>query len=50
MHLVDGGEDALVVGEDVVGCERDELTSTPENLPEERMRIERVSEGDGEQH
>ena len=48
MHTVAGGEDAVEVCEDVVGCECDEFASTPKHLAEEVVRIKSVGEGDGE--
>lgn len=47
--MVPGGEDALVVGEDVVVGEEDGLAAAPEHLAEELVRVERVGEGDREQ-
>lgn len=43
-----GGEDALDVGEDVVGGEEDRLAAAPENLAEEIVRVEGIGEGDGD--
>ena len=44
MHAVGGGEDAVQVGEDVVGCECDELAPTPKHLAEQIVGIEPVGE------
>ena len=44
MHPVAGGEDAIDVGEDVEGGERDVLASTPKDLPEEEVRVETIGE------
>ena len=43
------GEDALVVGEDVVHREEDGLAAAPKHLDEELARVKRVGEGDREQ-
>ena len=48
MHTIAGGEDAVEVCEDVVGCECDEFASTPKHLAEEVVRIKSDGEGDGE--
>ena len=44
MHNAVVGEDAVEVGEDIVGCESYELTTNPIRSPEEMESIERVSE------
>ena len=44
MHAVASGEDALEVGEDVMGGESYELSTNPIHLPEEVESIEGVSE------
>lgn len=44
MHNAVVGEDALEVGEDIVGGESYELTTNPIRSPEEMESIERVSE------
>ena len=44
MHPVAGGEDAVDVGVDVEGGERDVLASTPKDLPEEEVGVETVGE------
>ena len=49
MHLAWSGEDALVVGVDVVDGEEDGLAAAPKNLAEELARVKWVGEGDREQ-
>ena len=49
MHLAWSGEDALVVGVDVVDGEEDGLAAALEDLAEELTRVKRVGEGDREQ-
>ena len=44
MHNAVVGEDAVEVGEDIVGGESYELTTNPIRSPEEMESIERVSE------
>jgi hypothetical protein len=39
-----GGEDSVVVGEDIAGGERNELASALENLPEKRVGVIRIGE------
>ena len=46
MHPVDGGEDVVEVGPNVVGGERDELASTPIHSAEEVVGVVVVDEGD----
>ena len=48
MHAVASGEDALEVGEDVIGRECDELAPTPIHLAEQVVGIEPVGEVDDE--
>ena len=42
MHLAWSGEDALVVGVDVVDGEEDGLAAAPKDLAEELARVKRV--------
>ena len=49
VHLAWSGEDALVVGVDVVHSEEDGLAAAPKDLAEELARVKRVGEGDREQ-
>ena len=49
MHLAWSGEDALVVGVDVVHREEDGLGAASKDLAEELARVKRVGEGDREQ-
>ena len=49
VHLAWSGEDALVVGVDVVDGEEDGLAAAPKDLAEELARVKRVGEGDREQ-
>ena len=49
MHLAWSGEDALVVGVDVVHGEEDGLAAAPKDLAEELARVKWVGEGDREQ-
>ena len=49
VHLAWSGEDALVVGVDVVHGEEDGLAAAPKDLAEELARVKRVGEGDREQ-
>ena len=44
MHALVGGEDVVVVREDVMGGESYELTATPEHVAEEVERVEGVGE------
>ena len=44
VHVAHGGEDIVEVHEDVVGGEADELTPTPECLPEEGESVVGVAE------
>ena len=46
--MVASGEDALEVGEDVIGRECDELSPTPIHLAEQVVGIEPVGEVDDE--
>lgn len=48
VHAVASGEDALEVGEDVIGGECDELAPTPIHLAEQVVGIEPVGEVDDE--
>ena len=48
--MVGVGEGEMPVGEDVVHREGDELTATPEDLPEQVASVERVGEMDREHH
>ena len=48
MHPGWSGEDALVVGVDVVDGEEDGLTTAPKDLAEELARVKRLGEGDCE--
>ena len=49
MHPGWNGEDALVVGVDVVHGEEDGLTAAPKDLAEELAHVKWVGEGDREQ-
>ena len=49
MHLAWSGEDALVVGVDVLHGEEDGLAAAPKDLARELARVKRVGEGDREQ-
>ena len=48
VHLAWSGEDALVLGVDVVDGEEDGLAATPKDLAEELARANGVGEGDRE--
>ena len=46
VHLVDGREDAVPLGEDVAHGEGDELTAAPKCLAEQMVGVKGVGEGD----